>query len=59
MAAGVDKDGNVRALRLDVTVAASGGSGSLPITGPGVLWLIVGGYALTLGGVAMRLVKRQ
>ena len=55
----MDKDGNVRALRLDVTVAASGGSGSLPITGPGVLWLIVGGFALTLGGVAMRLVKRQ
>ena len=55
VAAGVDKDGNERLLRLDLTVSAGGGSGSLPITGPAVIWLIVGGFALTLGGVAMRL----
>jgi hypothetical protein len=59
VADGVDQDGNVRALRLDLTVAASGGSGSLPITGPAVMWLIVGGFALTLAGIGMRLVKRQ
>jgi hypothetical protein len=59
VAAGVDKDGNVRALRLDLTVAASTGSGSLPITGPAVLWLLVGGLVLTAAGVAMRVVPRQ
>jgi titin len=59
VASGVDKDGNPRVLRLDLTVSANGGSGSLPITGPAVLWLIVGGFAMTLAGVAMRLVERQ
>jgi hypothetical protein len=59
VAAGVDKAGDVRALRLDLTVAASNGGGSLPITGPAVMWLIVGGFALTLAGVGVRLVKRQ
>jgi titin len=60
VAAGVDEDGNVRALRLDLTVAAAGTStGTLPITGPAVIWLVVGGFALTLAGLAMRLVKRQ
>jgi hypothetical protein len=59
VAAGVDKDGNVRALRLDVTVAPTSSTGTLPITGPAVIWLIVSGFALTLAGLAMRLVKRQ
>jgi hypothetical protein len=54
VAAGVDKNGNARALRLDITVADSSGSGTLPITGPAVVWLIVGGFALTLAGFAMR-----
>jgi titin len=58
VAAGVDTDGNVRALRLDVTVAATSSSGTLPITGPAVVWLLVGGLALTFAGVAMRSVKR-
>jgi fibronectin type III domain protein len=59
VAAGVDRNGRLRALRLDLTVARSSAGGSLPITGPAVLWLIVGGFALTLAGVAMRLVRRQ
>jgi hypothetical protein len=57
VAAGVDENGNPRALRLDVTVApksSGGGGGALPVTGPAVIWLIVGGFALTLAGVAMR-----
>jgi hypothetical protein len=58
VAAGVDKNGNVRALRLDVTVAATGSGGNLPITGPAVIWLIVAGFALTLAGVAMRVIRR-
>jgi titin len=57
VAAGVGTDGLPRALRLDVTVASSS-SGTLPITGPAVLWLFVGGFALTIAGVAMRVVKR-
>jgi titin len=60
VATGVDADGTVRTLRLDLTVAAGGSSGgTLPITGPAVLGLIVAGFALTLAGAAMRLVKRQ
>jgi titin len=61
VASGVDEDGNVRALRLDLTVTASGssGGGSLPITGPAVVWLIVAGFALTLAGVGMRLVRSK
>jgi titin len=55
---GVDADGNVRALRLDITVADdSSGSGTLPVTGPAVIWLLVGGFALTLAGFAMRWVQ--
>jgi hypothetical protein len=57
VAAGVDKNGNVRALRLDVTVATASSSGTLPITGPTVIWLIVGGFALTVGGIGMRAIK--
>jgi hypothetical protein len=58
VAAGVDEDGNVRALRLDVTVTAESSGGSLPITGPAVIWLIVAGFTLTLAGIGMRLVRR-
>jgi hypothetical protein len=58
VAAGVDKNGNVRALRLDVTVAAKSGGSTLPITGPAVMWLVVAGFALTVAGAAMRLVRR-
>ncbi len=57
VASGVDKTGTVRALRLDITVAASGSGGGLPVTGPAVVWLIVGGFALTLAGIAMRGVR--
>ena len=57
VAAGVGTHGRPRALRLDVTVASTTG-GTLPITGPAVLWLFVGGFALTVAGVAMRVVKR-
>jgi titin len=67
VAAGVDKDGKPRALRLDVTIAAqssdgsTGGtnSGTLPITGPAVVWLIVVGFGVTVAGAALRSVKRQ
>jgi len=59
VAAGVDKDGKLRVLRLDLTVSAGGAPGSLPITGPAVIWLIVAGFAMTATGVAMRLVRRQ
>lgn len=56
VASGVGTDGQPRALRLDVTVASS--SGTLPITGPAVLWLFLGGFALTVAGLAMRVVQR-
>jgi hypothetical protein len=55
---GVDKKGVVRPLSLKLTVASSGNQGTLPVTGPAVVWLIVAGFALTLAGVAMRVVKR-
>ena len=59
VAAGVDPSGKFRALRLDVTVAPtadSTGSGSLPVTGPALLWLIVSGFTITLTGfVAVRI----
>jgi titin len=58
VAAGVGPDGLPRALRLDVTVASTGSGATLPITGPAVLWLFVGGFALTVAGVAMRVVTR-
>jgi titin len=60
VAAGVDENGKPRALRLDLTVAAKGGRGGgrLPVTGPAVIWLIVGGLALTMVGIAMRTVRR-
>jgi titin len=57
VASGVDQTGTVRSLRLDITVAGSGGGGTLPVTGPTVVWLIVGGFALTLAGITMRGVR--
>jgi hypothetical protein len=60
VAAGVDPDGNVRALRLDLTVAnagSGGGGGSLPVTGGAVMWLFLTGFAITLTGFAMRTVR--
>jgi hypothetical protein len=58
VAAGVDPDGNVRALRLDLTIASGSDTGGLPVTGPSVLWLIIVGFGITLGGVTLRSVGR-
>jgi Fibronectin type III domain len=63
VAAGVDPSGQPRSLRVDLTIAAGsgggggGGSGGLPVTGPAILWLLVIGFGLTLGGVALRQVR--
>jgi hypothetical protein len=51
VAAGVDSNGDFRALRLDVTVAPAGDD--LPVTGAAVLWLIVTGFAVLLAGLLM------
>jgi len=68
VAAGVDKNGKFRALRLDLTVAettADTGKGTdkdkdktLPVTGSAVLWMIVAGCASVATGVAMRRIVR-
>ncbi|MEU4240738.1 hypothetical protein [Actinoplanes sp. NPDC026619] len=54
VAAGVDENGEFRALRLDLTVAASSDDGLLPVTGAAVLWVIVAGFASVVTGVTMR-----
>jgi titin len=57
VAAGVDKNGNFRALRLDLTVAETpaGDDGKkLPVTGSAVLWMIVAGFASVVTGTALR-----
>jgi titin len=58
VAAGVDKNGKFRALRLDLTVAkAAEGKETLPVTGAATLWLFVAGVAAVGGGIAMRRVR--
>jgi fibronectin type III domain protein len=52
VAAGVDMNGDFRALRLDLTVSAS--DGSLPVTGTATLWMIVAGFATVMTGVTVR-----
>ncbi|MET0422451.1 MAG: fibronectin type III domain-containing protein, partial [Actinoplanes sp.] len=64
VAAGVDENGNPRALRLDLTVAPAGedgdgDGGSLPVTGSPVLWMLVAGFASILTGVALRRIRRE
>lgn len=56
VAAGVDKNGKFRALRLDLTVAETSDAEKekLPVTGSAVLWLIVAGFASVVTGVATR-----
>jgi hypothetical protein len=60
VALGVDPDGGTHSLRLDLTVPASsddtgddGGDG-LPVTGAGIILMVVTGLSLLLGGVALR-----
>lgn len=58
VAAGVDKNGNFRALRLDLTVAETvDDNASLPVTGPATLWMIVAGFAAVITGAALRRVR--
>jgi len=55
VAAGVDKNGRFRALRLDLTVAeSSDDDAGLPVTGSAVLWLVVAGFASVVSGVTLR-----
>jgi hypothetical protein len=55
VAAGVDKNGKFRALRLDLTVAEpSADTTALPVTGSAILWMFVAGFASVVTGVAVR-----
>jgi titin len=60
VAAGVDENGQPRALRLDLTIAADSdddSGGRLPVTGPALVWIIVAGFTVTLAGFALRAVR--
>ncbi|MFI5891888.1 hypothetical protein ACIA5D_17435 [Actinoplanes sp. NPDC051513] len=59
VAAGVDSDGNLRALRLDLTIAGTSDDGGLPVTGPAVILLIITGFTVTMLGAAMRSVRHH
>ncbi|GID27805.1 fibronectin type III domain-containing protein [Paractinoplanes brasiliensis] len=59
VAAGVDKNGKFRALRLDLTVAEAADTGAtLPVTGAAVLWLAVAGFVTVGAGVVTRRLAR-
>jgi hypothetical protein len=52
VALGVDPQGLPHALRLDLTVPAA--AGGLPVTGVGVILMVVTGLSLLVGGVVLR-----
>ncbi|MEU4244080.1 hypothetical protein [Actinoplanes sp. NPDC026619] len=58
VAAGVDKSGKFRALRLDLPIAKSSTGTTLPTTGSALLWLFVAGFASVVTGVAVRRLAR-
>ncbi|MEU8242412.1 fibronectin type III domain-containing protein [Actinoplanes missouriensis] len=54
-ATGVDKSGEPRTMRMDVTVRPE--PSTLPVTGTSVLWMLVAGLSLTTAGAGLRSVR--
>ncbi|MEU4564652.1 fibronectin type III domain-containing protein [Actinoplanes sp. NPDC023936] len=51
-ATGVDRSGELRTMRMDVTVRPK--PSTLPVTGSSILWMLVTGLSLTTAGAALR-----